>query len=383
AVGRPTPTPPGCTNQVASAPVLPGPVPDVVGVPGHPFAVAVTPGGQYTIVSLVAARPGSAVPDLAVLAMTGGAPTLVRTLSLPGGQGAAGMAISHDGRYLVVTLFGRRASSGGGAVPGRAAVLSLPMLLAGGANPVLGMLDDHGVGPIEAAFSRYDRYVFVSDEYSPAVSVFDLETALARGFGAPGVSVGKIALDRATVGLALSPDGRRLYATSEVASPGDTQHGTLSVIDVNKAEQQPAASVLAQVAAGCQPVRVALSADGSVAWVTARGSDALLAFDTTQILARPQAALRAVVPVGAQPVGLLLTSDGRSALTANSARFTDPNSPQTVSVVDTVAALAGRPALVGTIPAGAFPRQFDADSATRQVVLTNFGSNTVEAFPSP
>jgi DNA-binding beta-propeller fold protein YncE len=289
-------------------------------------------------------------------------------------------------------LPGLPATSGGGGGRGRAAVLSLPTLLAGGANPVLGMLDDHGVGPVEAVVSRDDRYVFVSDEYSPAVSVFDLAKALTGGFDAPGVAVGKILLGQATVGLTLSPDGRRLYATSEAANPdatrevanlSDTQHGTLTAIDIDTAEQHPAASVLAQVAAGCRPVRVALSADGSVAWVTARGSDALLAFDTTQMLVRPQDALRAVVPVGAQPVGLLLTSNGRYALTANSARFTDPQGPQTVSVVDTVTALAGGPALVGTIPAGAFPRQFDDDPATGQVVLTNFGSHTVEAFPSP
>jgi hypothetical protein len=35
--------------------------------------------------------------------------------------------------------------------------------------------------------------------------------------------------------------------------------------------------------------------------------------------------------------------------------LTAPFKPQTVSVVSTAAALAGRPALVGTVPAGAFP----------------------------
>jgi DNA-binding beta-propeller fold protein YncE len=245
------------------------------------------------------------------------------------------------------------------------------------------MLADRGVGPIEALFSGDDRYVFVSDEYGPTVSVFDLATALSKGFAAPGVSVGKVAMDAAAVGLALSPDGRRLYVTSEVDRSSNPPHGTLAVLDVEAAEQHPATSVRARVAAGCQPVRVVISADGSLAWVTARGSNALLAFDTAQLLTRPQGALRAVVAVGKQPVGLLLTGNDRYALVANSSRFTQPNSPQTVSVVDTAAALSGRSALVGSIPAGEFPRQFDYDPATRQVVLSNYGSDTVETFRSP
>lgn len=92
--------------------------------------------------------------------------------------------------------------------------------------------------------------------------------------------------------------------------------------------------------------------------VTARGSDALLAFGTAGLARDPSRALEAVVRVGPQPVGVLLIGHGRYALTANSARFTAPGRPQTVSVVSTVAVLAGRPALVGTVRAGAFPREF-------------------------
>jgi DNA-binding beta-propeller fold protein YncE len=110
---------------------------------------------------------------------------------------------------------------------------------------------------------------------------------------------------------------------------------------------------------------------------------ALLAFDTADLRTSPAHALRADVRVGPQPVGVVLTDDGRFALTANSARFTAPNTPQTVSVVDTRAALAGRHALTGTIPAGQFPREFGYDPITGEVVLTNFLSNTVEVFRFP
>jgi len=53
------------------------------------------------------------------------------------------------------------------------------------------------------------------------------------------------------------------------------------------------------VAAGCQPVRVAVSPDGRTVWVTALQSDALLGFSAAGLLGDPSRALQAVVRVGA------------------------------------------------------------------------------------
>jgi DNA-binding beta-propeller fold protein YncE len=360
-------TPPACTTMTASAPSLPGIKPSTLPVPGLPFGAAVLPGGRYAVVAV----QGSNASDVAVFVLRGGKPRLVRLVSLPGPPNAAGLAISHNGRYLAVTQD-----------PGTT-VLNLPELLTGHGNPVLGMLKDGGIGTIEATFSADDRYLFVSDEYSPALSVFDLARALRAGFSAQGVAVGKLRLGPAVVGSVLSPDGGYLYVTSEAASDEDVANGLLQVISVAKAERDPAASLVAAVDAGCQPVRVALSGHGSLAWVTARGSDALLAFDTRELRTSPAHALHADVRVGPQPVGVVLTDGGQFALTADSARFTAPNGPQTLSVVNTRAALAGRPALVGTIPAGKFPREFGYDPVTGEVVLSNYLSSTVEVFRFP
>jgi DNA-binding beta-propeller fold protein YncE len=367
-------TAPACTDQTASAPLLAGITPSTVTVSGSPFGVAILPGGQYA----VAAVGNLASPsELAVLALNGGTPELVRTVTLPttglapAEVDAAGLAISHDGQYLAVTQ------------DLMTTILSVPALLAGTGDPVLGELRDGGGGTIEAAFSADDRYLFVSDEYASALSVFDLAKALRAGFSAAGVAVGRLILGNDVVGSVLSPDGKYLYVTSEVASPDDTANGLLQVVDVEKAETDTAASLVASADAGCQPVRVTLSADGSVAWVTARGSDALLAFDTAALRTRPDSALRADVQVGPQPVGVVLADDGKYALVANSARFTAPDSPQTVSVVDTGAALAGRSALAGSIEAGDFPRELGYDPFSREVILSNFGSGTVEVFRFP
>jgi hypothetical protein len=50
--------------------------------------------------------------------------------------------------------------------------------------------------------------------------------------------------------------------------------GTLTVINLRRADIDPAGSVVSTVVAGCGPVRVSTSADGRVVWVTARVSDA-------------------------------------------------------------------------------------------------------------
>ncbi|HEX6527224.1 MAG TPA: hypothetical protein VF070_45530 [Streptosporangiaceae bacterium] len=363
-------TPPACTNDVASAPSLPGIKPSTLPLRGRPFGTAVLPGGRYAVVA-VENMPGSSVALIAL----GGAPRLVRTVPLAGPGGAAlvaGLAISHNGHFLAVTQSDFATT-----------VLSVPRLLSGISDPVLGELKDVAVGRIEAAFSADDRYLFVSDEYSNALSVFDLARALRAGFAAPGVAVGQVRLAPTVVGSVLSPDGRYLYATSEAASIGNVRNGLLQVVDVAKAERHPAASVVAAVDAGCQPVRVALSDHGALAWVTARGSDALLAFSTAELRTSPKHALLADVRVGPQPVGVVLTDGGRFALTANSARFTAPNAPQTLSVVDTRAALAGRPALAGTIPAGMFPRELSYDPLSGKVLLSNYLSGSVEVFRFP
>lgn len=74
-------------------------------------------------------------------------------------------------------------------------------------------------GAIETASSADGRYVFVSLEYGDrggAIAVYDLGSGRSPGFGAADY-VGAITLGQAVVGSALSPDGRDLYVTSEIA----------------------------------------------------------------------------------------------------------------------------------------------------------------------
>jgi len=329
-----------------------------------------TADGRWAFASLSAETGG----EIAVMALGHGAPRLVRTVQLPPAMtGAFGMTLTHDGRLLLV------------AASTATAVMSVPALEDGRGNPMAGVLADAGAGQIEVAVSDDDRYAFVTDETTGALSVFDLAVALQHGFGAHGVAVGVVPLAPGPIGVTLSPDGTLLYVTTFGAYG---PHGQLWVIDASRAEGGAGSSaVLARAAAGCQPVRVAVSPDGSTVWVTAPQSNALLAFSAAALRKDPARALRAVVRTGSEPVGLALGDDGRVALVDNSNRGLVPGTggkdPQTVSVIDTAAALAGQPALLGLVPAGLFPRDLSIDPAGGQVLVANFNSGTIEEFSEP
>lgn len=360
----------GCSTSVAAAKPLSAGRPVTTPVPGQPTAVVGTADGKWAFASISTAT----ARGVAVISLSHRTPRLVRTVELPSSlPDAFGMTLTHDGRLLLVAGYSATA------------VLRVSALESGTGDPMAGILSDAGAGQFEVLVSSNDRYVFVTDETTGGLSVFDLATALRRGFSAPGVAVGIVPLATGAVGVAMSPDGARLYVTTyDAAGP----HGQLWVIDTAKAESGAgSASVLSEVAAGCQPVRVAVSPDGNTVWVTALQSNALLGFSAAALVDDPLHALRAVVRVGSEPVGLLLVDNGRLALVGNSNRGLVPgtggNSPQTVSVVNTAAALAHRPALLGTVPTGLFPRDLSLDQATGQVLLGNFNSDTIEQFPVP
>jgi DNA-binding beta-propeller fold protein YncE len=338
----------------------------MVPVAGDPFAVA--PAGRWSFVSvpsssIIGFRAGSSLP-----------PTLA--FSLPVTSQALGEAITHDGRYLL-------AASASGVL-----VIGVARAEHGSSNAVLGSLTSltspaaaGAAGAIEVAVSRDDRFAFVSLEDSDEIAVFDLNRALTHGFG-PADFVGTIPVGEGPVGMAASPDGQWLYATSEVERgmrPSVNVPGTLSVINLHRAETDPAGSVVSTVVAGCGPVRVITSASGSVIWVTARESDALLAFSAARLRSDPARSLIAQLEVGEAPVGLALVSNGRRIVVADSNRFGAPGAASSLAVVSVAAALAGQPALLGFVGAGQFPREMALEPGGKTLLVTNFGSQQLEA----
>jgi DNA-binding beta-propeller fold protein YncE len=360
--------PPGCVTASAAGPRLAGIHPRFVTLTGMPFAVAVSGNGRWSFVSTGMGR------SIEVLrAGAGLAPVLVHRIMVP--APVHGEALTPDGHYLL-------AASGSGAVVLRAARAEH-----GRAGSVLGTLSSPGgAGAVEVALSRDGRFAFVTLQGSGTLAVFNLAAALASGLRDSGF-VGTVRLGVSPIGVTMSPNGQWLYVTTQKRDRQADQ-GALSVINVRRAESDPARSVRSTAPAGCDPGRVI--ATGPTVWVTARASNALLAFSAGRLLSDPGRALIAKVRVGQAPIGLTMLPGGQRILVANSglhqagqgrqAGQIPQASQASLAVVNAPAALAGRPALVGVIGAGVLPREFAVEPGGRTALVTNSASHQLEAL---
>jgi DNA-binding beta-propeller fold protein YncE len=339
-----------------------------IALPGKPFGVASSADGCWLFVAL--SHVAESTPSVAVLHQAGGGLELAGVAPAP--DSPAGVALTHDGRTLVVTA--------------NSSVLfyDVAKLRAKPAQAVpLRLAFDDRVGAVYAAISPDDQTVFVSLERRAAVAMIDLPKALA---GDKAAVLGDIPTAPTPVGLALSADGSRLFVTSEKArrtqnlppscnDPKAEQHsgphGMLQVVDVAKAMAKPGEGTIGVMVAGCSPVRVVLSPNGKTAWVTARGDGELKAFDIAGIGGSGAPGAFHSVKVGVAPVGVAVRPDGAQVWVANSDRFGSP--PQgKLSVL-----WLGDQAMVEELPSGPFPRElkFLPDGVT--LAVTEFDGKSL------
>ncbi|HEV2577643.1 MAG TPA: hypothetical protein VGU25_10570 [Acidobacteriaceae bacterium] len=255
------------------------------------------------------------------------------------------------------------------------------------------------------------KFAFVSNEYGVAsgattegnVGVVSL-TYDASGNVNGGTLLGQITTGgNAIAGMLLSPDGTRLYVTSEVsknssavggsnsvlARTGCLQgvgsfpqvNGLLTVIDVSKAESSTTtAAIITTVDAGCSPVRMAETSDNSTLWVAARGDNRVLAFSTGMLEINAANALLGYADTqGAAPVGVTLFHHGQFLAVANSDRF-GTGADANLAILS-VAYPAGA-AVVTTVPAGLFPREVNVGSDDATLYLTNYSSHSLQLVPT-
>ena len=361
-------SPPGCTTKATGAQHLAGFRPSYAVLAGMPFAVAVTAGSGYSFVltgsgnSIEVLRlSGTAGPRTAAAA----APAPAATISLPGP--AFGEAITPDGRYLL-------AASGSGAY-----LIDVARAERGRPDALAAHLGSPGgSGAVEVALSPNGRFAFVTLQPSGAVAVFNLQAALASGLARSGF-VGTVRLGLNPVGMTVSADGRWLYVTTLHENRGP-QPGTLNVISVARAETDPATAIRSSVPAGCEPGRVITTSRGATVWVTARASNALLAFSAARLVRDPAHALIAKVAVGQAPIGLTAVHGGTQILVVNSNLHSVTGAMASLGVIDTTAALAGKPAVLGLIQAGLLPRDITLASNGQIALITNSVSHQLEAI---
>jgi DNA-binding beta-propeller fold protein YncE len=366
-------------NQPMSEPV------SYVQLPGHPFSTVSSPDGCWLFVSLTSSNPRSA-NGVAVLGRRGGKIAVKQVF--PVEAEPTGMTLTHDGKLLII-------ADGDYVV-----FMDATRMTEGRGDPILGYIKDGDFpGSVYVNTTADDKFLFVSDEAAQAVTVINLQKARAEGFKETAI-VGKIPTGRAPIALTFSPDGRWLYTTSQIApesfnwpveckpegaDPATAQprfpQGAIIVVDVAKAATDPANSVAARVQAGCSPVRLAISPDGSRAYVTARNSNALLAFDTAKFQTDAEHARVGNVPVGSSPVGVAVVNDGKHVVITNSNRFArDQTKRQTLTVIDAARVGEGAAAVAGSIPAGIFPREFGQSPDRQTLFVANYISSELEVI---
>jgi hypothetical protein len=207
--------------------------------------------------------------------------------------------------------------------------LDTARMRSGQGDAMLGWFSNgEGAGSVYLNCTRGRPHTVRERRVAQAITVIDLSRARSGGFK-PDAIVGRIPVGRAPVGAHLlarralpstprASSRRRTGAGALSASPRagsravppDRPAGAVIVVDVERARRDPSNSVAARVPAGCHPVRLALSAKGDAAYVTARKSNALLAFDTAKLVSDSTRAGIGSVPVGPAPVGVTVARAG-------------------------------------------------------------------------
>ena len=356
-----------------------------VSLPGHPFSTIASPDGCWLWVSVTSSDPKSA-NGVAMLSRADGRITLKKVF--PVEASPTGMVITHDGKLLIV------------ADDEYVVFMDVMRMTSGQGDPILGYISDGRFsGSVYANVTPDDKFLFVSDENTEKISVINLAKARAEGFKETA-TVGTIPVGMAPIALTFSPDGKWLYTTSQIApkslnwpiackpegsdpatSKEEYAQGAIIVVDVARAQTDPAKSIVANVPAGCSPVRLAISPSGDRVYVTARNSNSLLAFDTNAMRADVEHAQLGKVPVGSAPVGVAVVDDGKFVLVTNSNRFAkDQTARQTVTVIEASRVSEGQAAILGTLPAGIFPREFGQSQDGRTLFVANYLSNELEVI---
>ena len=165
---------------------------------------------------------------------------------------------------------------------------------------------------------------YITNLGSNTVSVIDTKTNKVTA---------TIPVGAGPLGVAVSPDGSKVYITNDNDNPG-----TVAVIGTatNK--------VIATIPVGDAPFGVAVSPDGGKVYVVNEASNP----GTVSVIGTATNKVIATIPVGPSPFGMAVTPDGSKVFVAN-----EQSQPGSVSVID-----AATNAVTATIPVGSGPQAF-------------------------
>lgn len=364
---------------------------------GKPSSVLLAPDGEHLLVSEVNAdaRHISAVQ---VFSLRNGKLHSDHLIPL-GSEAAQGMVLIPHTRTVAVGL----SDNGIG-------FFSLDDAIAGKAElRLLQQGDRPGSGYLAA--TQDGKYLFVANEYarSPAGGVGSIGV-IALNPSPDGTlhprTITQAPAGNTTPGVAISPDGSRVYSVAEVFPLMMAEHwagannpdlhkeackqgtgrtmrsGGLYIWNAAKlVTLNPDAdlksfrgAIVNGLSAGCSPVRIAVTADGKRLYTTARGDNKVLEFDADRLESDAEHALLRVLPTeGNAPVGLALFNNDKSLLVANSNRFNGGTGNATVIDLAT-----GK--VIQKINTGEFPRNITVSPDGRTLYLSNFVSGSLQVL---
>jgi len=299
------------------------------------------------------------------------------------------LALTHNGETLVV------------AAGDRLTFYDVGRLTSGSAEPLLGELRQEGRNPnyFQASLTADDRLLFVSNHGEEVVTVIDFEEARRSGYRRVPV-VGTIPVGWGPGSVMLSHDDRYLLITTQIADdtwgwpkaclpPGASAgaapshlRGAVHVVDVARAAVDPSHSTIGIVSAGCDPVQLVASQDGSRVYVTAHSDNAMLTFDTKRIVSDSAHALIASTPTHTGPVGIVVFDGGRRIAVANALRRTGVVADtEVITVIDASSIRNGAKAVVRQVSSGGGPVNLSLTADGSALLVPNYEPKSVTLIP--
>ena len=251
-------------------------IPPVTVPGGSPRSVVASPDGKRIYV---------AAAGLGVLVMDAASATQLDTITVSiddqGRDNPLGLAVSPDGRLLLVSSGSAAGSVSVLRISDKALVASYPL--------------SAGMAPLGVAFSPDGQraYVAAADLSSAAgtLDVFDPATGAFIDSDVVGIF---------PTGIAVSPDGNLVYVSNQGS-------GTVSVYNTLSS------NVVLIVPVGTSPTGIAIGPDGAWVYVANRGSNSVSVFDATT----GAEAQFSPLGVGTVPIAVAINPQGTTAYVSN------------------------------------------------------------------